>query len=68
VVIGVGVGIASAALVARILDSIFFGAATFSMPTVAAAVITLLVAGALAGALPLIQAFRVDPVSLLRAE
>jgi predicted permease len=68
VVVGMGVGLAGAAVVARILDSIFFGAATFSMSTVAAVVITLLAAGALAAALPLIQAFRVDPVSLLRAE
>jgi hypothetical protein len=68
VVIGAAVGLASAAVVARILDSIFFGAATFSMSTAAGVVITLLGAGALAATLPLIHAFRVDPVSLLRAE
>jgi predicted permease len=65
---GVAVGVPGALMGAAVLRSLMFGLSTTDRVTLAAAVMTVVVVGAAASAVPAVRASRVDPVRLLRAE
>lgn len=66
--IGLGIGIAGAFAVTRLLDSLLFGIAPTDAPTFAAAVVLLGVVAGVACGIPAWQAARVDPMEALRYE
>jgi predicted permease len=66
--VGVTLGLAGAALLTRLMESLLFGVTALDPATYIAVAAILLVTGALAGYLPARRATRVDPMSALRAE
>ncbi len=66
--IGVGVGLAGFAMVARFLRSFLFGVAPTDPVALSAASLTLVAIAALASWIPARRASRVDPAAALRAE
>ena len=68
VVIGVGVGLATAFAAGRLISSLLFGLAPTDGLTVVAATLLMLGVSALAGYLPARRASRVDPMVALQYE
>jgi macrolide transport system ATP-binding/permease protein len=68
VLLGTLAGIALAALAARAISGLLFGAGGFNLGIAAGAAAILLLTGALASLLPAIRATRIDPVQALRTE
>ena len=66
--IGVGIGIAAALAMSRLLASVVFGVKTTDMATFSAATALLLAVGAVASLLPGYRAMRVEPMKTLRDE
>ena len=66
--IGVALGLGSAALLTRLMESQLFGVTALDPATYVAVTAILIVTGVLAGYLPARRATRVDPMSALRAE
>ena len=66
--LGIGAGIAGAALLSRLLESLLFGVAPRDLPTLLGAAMVLLVVTTLACLVPAHRATRVDPVTALRLE
>jgi predicted permease len=65
---GAALGLGSAALLTRLMESQLFGVTALDPATYVAVTIILVVTGVLAGYLPARRATRVDPASALRAE
>lgn len=63
---GGGVGLVASVLLARSLAGVLYGVGPFDLPSFAAAVAVLMLAGALASLLPALRTTRVDPVVVLR--
>ena len=68
IVIGTAVGVAGAAMSARVIQSFLFDTAPTDRVTLAAVAVTLAVSGCVAALLPAMRAARVDPAMTLRAE
>jgi ABC-type antimicrobial peptide transport system permease subunit len=66
--LGVAIGVPLAAVTARFLRSLMFGVSESDPATFAAAALTFLVLGVMAGLAPARRAASVDPVIALRAE
>jgi predicted permease len=66
--IGIGIGLAASAGVARLLRSLLYSVNPYDVPTFAATLAVLLAAAALASFLPARRATRVDPLVALRSE
>src|SRR5205807_992493 len=66
--IGLGVGLAAAAVLTRFMEAALFGVAPLDAASFAAAPIVLLVVAAVACVLPAGRAARTDPAEALRAE
>ena len=66
--IGVGVGIATALLLTRLMRSLLFDVSPFDLTSLVAAATVLFVVALLAGYLPARRAARIDPQTALRAE
>jgi len=64
---GVAVGVPAALMGSAVLQSLMFGLSTTDSVTLAAAVLIVVVVGAVASAVPAVRARRVDPARLLRA-
>ena len=67
-VLGLSVGVASAAVFARIVSSMLFGVSPADAPVYAAATAGMVVIAAAAVAVPALRALRVDPAITLREE
>ena len=65
---GVGLGLAGAAGLTRLMESLLFGVTALDPLTYVAGAVTLLVAAALAGYFPARRVTRVDPMQALRQE
>jgi ABC-type antimicrobial peptide transport system permease subunit len=68
VLVGVALGLASAAAVSRLVSNLLFGVAPTDAIAVAGAVLVMILVSALAGYLPARRAARVDPLVALRYE
>jgi len=67
-VAGVGVGVGLALLGRQVLAGVLFGVEALDLPSLGAAAGVLLAVAFLAGVIPALQAMRVDPAAVLRAE
>jgi ABC-type antimicrobial peptide transport system permease subunit len=67
-VVGVGIGLVAAVLLARLADKLLFGVASWDAPTLAAVAVLLLACALSAAFLPAQRAASLDPVDVLRAE
>lgn len=65
---GIGLGLAAAAALTRLLHSLLFEVSTLDPGVFAAVAIVLVIVSGLAAAIPALRAMRVDPVVALRAE
>ena len=68
VLVGALIGMALAALAARLLSGVLYGVGSFDFAAWAIALLVLATAAALANLIPALRAMRVDPVSALRTE
>jgi len=68
VAVGLGIGLAAAFALTRLMASLLFGVGALDMLTYAAALSVLVAAAALASYVPARRAARVDPVETLRSE
>ena len=66
--VGVALGLAGAAVVARMLEAFVYGIATLHFGTFAAVACGLSAVAVAASAIPAVRAARVDPVEVLRGE
>jgi ABC-type antimicrobial peptide transport system permease subunit len=64
--VGIGTGLAGAALASRLMQSMLYRVNSFDLTTLAAAVATLLAVTLAAGLIPARRIARVDPASALR--
>ena len=67
-VIGVGIGLAGALALSRLISSLLFGIAPHDPVTLGGVTVTLLAVAALASWLPAMRAARIDPTEALRAD
>jgi ABC-type antimicrobial peptide transport system permease subunit len=65
---GVVVGVPAALMGSAVLQSLMFGLSTTDGVTLAVSVLVVVIAGAVASAVPAVRASHVDPVRLLKAE
>jgi ABC-type antimicrobial peptide transport system permease subunit len=65
---GLGIGLAGAAVVSRLLSGLLFGVAAIDPTTFAAVAVVLLMAASAACGIPALRAARVDPLDALRYE
>jgi putative ABC transport system permease protein len=68
IVLGVGIGLAAAALLSRVVASLVFGVRPTDPLTFSAVALLLVVVGVLASIIPAYRATRVEPISILREE
>jgi putative ABC transport system permease protein len=68
VAIGLAVGMAAAAVLARVTESLLYGVKPGDLATYGAVAIVLIATGALACYMPALRATRIDPGEALRAE
>jgi putative ABC transport system permease protein len=68
IVVGVGVGLAAAALLARSMAGVLYGVSPFDVPSFASAAAVLVIAGLSASLVPARRATRVDPMVALREQ
>ncbi len=66
--IGVGIGLAGALVLTRLIASLLYGVAPTDPPTIVAVSLLLLMVAALASWLPARRAASIDPVMALRSE
>jgi predicted permease len=66
--IGIGIGVPLAMAASRIFSNMLFGLSFFDPMTLSAALVLLILTGALAGLLPAIRAMRLEPMAALRHE
>jgi ABC-type antimicrobial peptide transport system permease subunit len=67
-VIGVGIGLAGALALSRLISSLLFGIAPYDPLTLGATAVGLLAVAAVASWLPAMRAARIDPIEALRAD
>ena len=67
-VIGVGIGLAGALALARLISSLLYGIAPYDPVTLVSVTVGLLAVAGLASWLPAMRAARIDPIEALRAE
>jgi len=67
-VLGVGIGLAAALALSRLLETLVFGVAAHDVATFAGVSVLMLAVGLLASVLPARRATRVDPLKVLREE
>jgi putative ABC transport system permease protein len=65
---GVVVGVPAALMGSAVLQSLMFGLSTTDGVTLAVSVLVVVIAGAVASAVPAVRGSHVDPVRLLKAE
>jgi predicted permease len=66
--LGVGIGLAAALALSRVLGTLVFGVAAHDTATFAGVALLLLLVGLVASLLPAVRATRVDPLKVLREE
>jgi predicted permease len=66
--VGIAIGIPADLALGRILKALLYGVQTFDVPTLAGAVLLLLVFAVMAGIVPARRASRLDPMAALRCE
>jgi len=66
--VGLGIGLAGAALISRLLTTLLFGVSPLDVPTFAGVLALLLVVAGLATLLPAAKAARIDPIKALRTD
>jgi ABC-type antimicrobial peptide transport system permease subunit len=68
ILIGIGVGLAAALALSRLIASLIFGVQPTDPPTFTAVTLVLISVGILANILPAYRATRIEPVRTLREE
>ena len=68
VVVGVALGLAGAALLTRLMESLLFGVGALDMTTYVTVSAILVITAALAAYLPARRVTRIDPMQALRSE